>query len=136
MTLTHKCGSWYCWSCSGKPLTFPPMLPQTCSVSFPGFPIPDLPGSRRFFHSRFPGKLVRDSREYDLLSKFVYSSGISGIFHQMLRICLRIHNYVHATSCKEPRCIIWCQTILHFIFAFGRLQSSLPKALESLFAPP
>jgi hypothetical protein len=33
------------------------------SVSFPGFPVPDFPGSRRFFHSRFPGKLVRDSRK-------------------------------------------------------------------------
>jgi hypothetical protein len=31
------------------------------SVSFPGFP--DFPGSRRFFHSCFPGKSVRDSRE-------------------------------------------------------------------------
>jgi hypothetical protein len=49
----------------------------------------DFPGSRRLLYSRFPGKLVRDSREYDLLSKLLYFSGISGIFHQMLRICLK-----------------------------------------------
>jgi hypothetical protein len=86
------------------------------SVSFPGFPVPDFPGSRRFCHSRFPGKSVRDSWEYDLLSKNVYSSGISGIFHQLLQICLKIHSYVHATSCKEPRCtMIKWQLILHLI---------------------
>jgi hypothetical protein len=33
------------------------------SVSFPGFPVPEFPGSRRYFHSRFPGKSARDFRE-------------------------------------------------------------------------
>jgi hypothetical protein len=84
----------------------------TTSVSFPGFPVPDFPGSRRLSHSHFPGKWVRDSREYDLLSTFLYARGILSIFHQMLRICLKIHNNVHEISCKEHRYTIQCQPIL------------------------
>jgi hypothetical protein len=55
------------------------------SVSFPGCPVPDFPGSRRFCQSRFPGKSVRDSREKDLLSKNVYSSTISGCACNLLK---------------------------------------------------
>jgi hypothetical protein len=32
------------------------------SVLFPGFPVPEFPGSRQFFHYCCPGKLARDSR--------------------------------------------------------------------------
>jgi hypothetical protein len=96
--------------CKAAEVAEQPQRPQTASgsllgsVSFPGFPVPDFPGSRRFFHSRFLGESVRDSREKDLLGKFVYSSSISSIFHQVLGICLKIHNWVYATSCKE----LWC----------------------------
>jgi hypothetical protein len=85
---------------------------RTVSVSFPGFPVPDFPGSRRLFHSRFPGIPLRGT---------FFLSDIFGIFHQMLRICLKIHNYVHEITCKEPSCTIQCQPILHF----GILESGL-----------
>jgi hypothetical protein len=72
------------------------------SVSFPGFPVPDFPGFRRLSHSR--------------CSEYLYFSGILGIFYQMLRICLKIHHYVHEIFCKQPRFTIRCQPILHFGF--------------------
>jgi hypothetical protein len=50
-----------------------------------------------------------------------------GYFHQMLRICLKIHNYVQEITCKGPRCAIQCQPILHF----GFLESSLFQVLLS-----
>jgi hypothetical protein len=61
------------------------------------FPFPIFRDPDDFAIPAFPGNRVRDSREYDLLIEIVYSSGISGIFHQLLQICLKLN-----IMCMKP----------------------------------
>jgi hypothetical protein len=91
------------------------------SQDFP-FPISRHPDN--CFIPTFPGNGsgIPGNRIYYVI--FLYVPGILGNFHQMLRICLKIHNYVHEISCKEPKC---CQPILQKKIECGHIQALLGK---------